>query len=513
MIKNNLYIYRFMLLSYLLITYAFYLPQLEAKSSSSGDNNGDVLNKDSSMLSNDEISYTTLMKDLDQYAHLYNKPIEPQNEADKDPSVSMCMRIVHATYIDSLSPDDVKKMSGNKFIKLYPDLRQLTYNNYNQQLKNLFVLSGLSFKYIKLDVVPLNAAKPFSNPDYIVAEFHDNGLPFRYLELGNNKKGIFIEFHANGIPWTITPISYGIPEISNNHVNKFEKHSVQYVYSESNDLVSLHTYEQGLQHGVTLIFQDGNASLPQLKLNYCRGQLHGLCYGLQNLQSTSQGSMVTFYETYEHGNLISGKFYNNNGEECSQINNGNGIRTISLNNKMPFLCKQSTEFMDEDLQTIVLKEPYENGLISGKVEIIDTKTNMLRGYYHMLNHTQHGEEVRFYPDSTQKKYSAQWVNGVKNGIQTTWYKNGQKESQRQLLNGHKNGDYRSWYPNGDLMILETYSLCGNTSKLITGKYYAFLQPEPFSCIIEGSGTASLFSETGILYRMVKYSNGIPEIIS
>ena len=98
--------------------------------------------------------------------------------------------------------------------------------------------------------------------------------------------------------------------------------------------------------------------------------------------------------------------------------------------------------------TSEVKETYADGKPK-KVEEYITDNNGKKVLY---------KETHYFPE--EKKYISGTYNNAqqRNGIWTSWYKNGQKNSEYNYINGKEDGIYNVWHPNGNQYIKGTYKM-------------------------------------------------------
>ena len=148
----------------------------------------------------------------------------------------------------------------------------------------------------------------------------------------------------------------------------------------------------------------------------------------------------------------------------------------------------------------------QRGIQEGLVKQIDANGNIYK-VYSLKDGLKHGEEIDFYPGSSDPQLVIQWTQGKIHGITKTFYPNGTQESQREMAGNKKNGLFTAWYSDGNMMLIEEY----DHDKFIKGEYYKRGDRFPASAIIEGKGTATIFDSEGIFIRKISYRNGRPEL--
>jgi antitoxin component YwqK of YwqJK toxin-antitoxin module len=81
------------------------------------------------------------------------------------------------------------------------------------------------------------------------------------------------------------------------------------------------------------------------------------------------------------------------------------------------------------------------------------------------------KETYYFPG--EKKYVSGTYNNSqeRNGVWSSWYKNGQKNSEQNYINGKEDGKYRVWHPNGKPYIKGQYEMGEKTG---TWSFHDFL---------------------------------------
>jgi antitoxin component YwqK of YwqJK toxin-antitoxin module len=147
---------------------------------------------------------------------------------------------------------------------------------------------------------------------------------------------------------------------------------------------------------------------------------------------------------------------------------------------------------------------YQKGVQAGCVKVYDGK-GFLSSIYSVKDGEKNGEEIVYYPGTTQPKLMVTWHEGLLQGPAKTWYENGHLESQREMNGNQKHGLYTAWYPNGALMLVEEY----DGDRLIKGEYYRLGEKTAVSQIEKGKGIATLFNPEGNFSKKIIYQDGKP----
>lgn len=80
-----------------------------------------------------------------------------------------------------------------------------------------------------------------------------------------------------------------------------------------------------------------------------------------------------------------------------------------------------------------------------------------------------GNAVTWYgSDRKQKKSLTGYADGLIDGIETTWYKNGEPMSRKTYVNGRLHGESVLWYGNGRKKSVETFK---NGKKIGRQRYW------------------------------------------
>ena len=80
----------------------------------------------------------------------------------------------------------------------------------------------------------------------------------------------------------------------------------------------------------------------------------------------------------------------------------------------------------------------------------------LRYEWYYRDGKQDGESKGWYPNQFQLKSIKNWKNGIQDGLQTEWYKNGQKDFEENYKDGIFDGLFIEWYENGQKKRERTY---------------------------------------------------------
>lgn len=339
-----------------------------------------------------------------------------------------------------------------------------------------------------------------------VTSYHPNGQPKQYLEVLNGRAyGEYKEWFDNGQLKVSATVVSGEPDITeaaektwlftgistayNNCGQKIAEISytggalngLSNYYHPSGKIWKILPYSQGMLEGTAQIYRD-NGDLLQTT-EYTQGEPNGLA---NRYWSPCQ---LASEECFNCGKLLSGRYYDTDGTLITEVQNGNGKRTLFGKNTVAEIIQ------------------IKNGVPEGKVEKYNAKGDCVSTYM-IKNNLKHGEEHVFYPGLPLKlKLSVNWYEGKIRGLVKTWYPNGQIESQKEMSDNQRNGFLTSWYLDGSLMMMEEYE----KDKLVKGEYFRKGDKSPITEVIQGEGTVSLFDPEGHFIRKVPYHLGKPAL--
>jgi antitoxin component YwqK of YwqJK toxin-antitoxin module len=338
--------------------------------------------------------------------------------------------------------------------------------------------------------------------------YHPNGQPKQYLEVVNNRAcGTYMEWHTNGTLKLEANVINGEADITPEAQATWLFDGLSQVWDDCGNLVAQIPYCNGELEGESIYFHANGAIWK--RENFHKNQYNGTLEVFRDtgeiLQTTEyvsgekQGSTKRYWspdcvaseEIYCQNKLMTGTYFDSNGECLSAITEGNGYRVL---------------FSKESISEI---HEFRNGQAEGEIKIFAADGSLLN-LYHIKNSIKHGEEIEYYNPlevngKVQPRLSLNWVEGHIQGLAKTWYPNGIQESQREMSNNSKSGLLSAWYQNGSLMLVEQY----DSDKLIEGQYFPPGEKIPVSEIHNGRGTATLFDAKGNFIRKIKYNNSKP----
>jgi antitoxin component YwqK of YwqJK toxin-antitoxin module len=113
---------------------------------------------------------------------------------------------------------------------------------------------------------------------------------------------------------------------------------------------------------------------------------------------------------------------------------------------------------------IYLATLIENYIYSYKEERYPDN-NHLRKRYRVKYNKKDGEYKEWYSNCDTLSLDCYYIDGLLNGIFTTWYSNGNIWSRFNYTNNIRNGEYKEWFHDGNL-----YIDCQYKNNLINGEY-------------------------------------------
>ncbi len=347
------------------------------------------------------------------------------------------------------------------------------------------------------------------NINACITSYHPNGQVKQYLDVVNNRAfGAYREWHENGTLKLETYIIGGEADINTASEKSWLFDGCSEVWNEDGSLIAQIRYVSGFLEGLSTYYHANGSIWKQMPFR--KGQLEGaseiFTENGTRLQTTAyvggikNGLSQRFWdceriaseECYEDGLLITGTYYDPQGEIIASINGGNGFRAV--------FSKDAVSELQE----------YSDGILEGEVQVFGPK-GFIAQIYHMKRNMKHGEELHFYSPNEvkgkqrQRQLSIDWVEGRIQGVVKTWYTNGVQESQREMSNNVKNGLLTAWYEDMSVMLIESY----DHDKLVKGEYFMRGEKIPISEVMNGKGTATLFDSVGNLLHRITYNNGKP----
>ena len=354
-------------------------------------------------------------------------------------------------------------------------------------------------------VMRVYARDPLGNVPANIASYHPNGQPWQYLEVSNGRaSGTYKEWYLSGALKIEAHVIGGDADLTVNAEKTWLFEGLNKVWDEQGHLLASFLYCKGYLEGLstyyhpcgsiwkTITYYQGKREGKQQIFREDGGLLSEMSFKDDELDgpSTKYWSEGTFAadELYCRGELISGSYWDRHGRLVTQICHGQGKRTL----------------FGKD--TVCEIQEYHNGVLEGKIELYSA-SEKLTSTFMIKEGLKHGEELLFFPNTSNPKLSISWYKGKVQGPVKSWYATGQIESQREMSDNKKNGLLTAWYKDGSLMMIEEY----DHDQLLRGEYYRQGESRPLSEVIAGKGAANLFDPDGQFLKKVTYVNGRPDL--
>lgn len=338
-----------------------------------------------------------------------------------------------------------------------------------------------------------------------IISYYPNGQPKQYLEIVNGRaSGNYREWYSNGQLKVNAEVIGGQGDLYPGAENTWLFEGGSTAWSEEGVLLATIPYSKGKLEGLSLYYHENGALWKKVPMcsdhidgveevffkngdlfqvsHYCHGQKEGAA-----IRYWENGS-VACDEMYREGKLWEGSYYTADGKLVSEVREGAGFKALFGRETL------------KELQQIV------DGTQAGMVKLFDKKGGLIRTY-HIKNQVKDGEEIEYYPASTQPQLCIHWLKGKIHGHVKSWYHSGLQESQREMANNKKMGLLTAWYEDGSLMLLEEY----DQDQLLRGEYYEQGSIIPITRVVEGKGIATFYSSDGAFLRRVNYRAGWPEV--
>jgi len=335
--------------------------------------------------------------------------------------------------------------------------------------------------------------------------YHENGQPKQYLEIVNGRAyGVYREWHNNGILKVEANVIGGNGDLSAGVEKTWLFDGPCSAWNEDGVLLAVIPYVKGSLEGVACYYHANTEALWK-KIPYQNGYADGfeeIFFENGNLfektewfRGKKNGSSERYWddcspavnEIYCEGRLLEGRYYDRKGVLISQVDVGSGYKSIFGKD----LLKEQQE--------------YKQGIQEGEVRIF-SKSGLLISVYRIKDGKKEGEEIIYFPCSTQPQLSINWSKGKIHGTVRSFFSDGTQESQREMAANKKCGLLTSWYMDGSLMLLEEY----DQDRLVRGDYFEQGSTLPVSSVDGGKGTATFHAPDGSFLRKVKYRYGRPD---
>lgn len=404
-----------------------------------------------------------------------------KNKSDQKDAIAMIQIIDRNGTNETISsPDRVKKLQNSDFLEPQPYEKVVRIYKKNEEGKTTAKLTT----------------------------YHENGQIWQYLEtVGGRAKGIYKEWYPNGNLRMSCEVIEGLGDLNPGAEATWIFHKKNTVYAEDGTLLAEIFYEKGELEGDSIYYHpDGTVAkvipyhhdkIEGALLTYNReGELIGK---IPYLHGKKQGD--AFFkgdayipkreESYEKGYLISGKYWDFNGDLISEIIDGSGMRPVFEEG----VLKREYQYKEGEPEGLV-RTYRDNGTLESE--------------YHIVGGQKQGEEKCFY----EKRKASEdplvmlllhWKDDEIHGIVRTWYSNGNLESEKEMAHNKKQGMLLAWYLDGSLMMVEEYE----QDSLVTGKYFKKGEDIPTTKVIGGNGIATIFDPEGNFVRKIEYRKGWP----
>lgn len=340
-----------------------------------------------------------------------------------------------------------------------------------------------------------------------ITSYYPNGQVKQYLELQNSRaQGEYREWHENGVPKLESHIIGGLGDVTEEAVRTWVFDGCCQAWDNCYRLLACIQYDMGYLEGESVYYYPSGGLMRRTP--YCQGHIDGCdeqfteCGDLLETDHYVKGvregptrrywskDQLAAEENYVHGRLVSGRYYEPNGNLAAEIHDGHGLRAL---------------FDDHSIRQL---QEYRHGVAEGQAKVFApnaTTTNI----FHVRDGKKHGEEIVYFPPrpgdngKARPKISINWYEDKIHGLVKSWYDNGVPESQKEMANNTRNGLSTAWYRDGSVMLMEEY----DHDKLVKGEYYKRGERRPESRITDGSGIATLYDAEGNLIQKVHYYHG------
>jgi len=344
-----------------------------------------------------------------------------------------------------------------------------------------------------------------------ITTYHPNGAPWQYLEAEELRAhGAFKEWYASGQQKIDATVIGGTADVAAGSQHDWLFDGLSQVWDEQGRLTAKIPYKQGSLEGTSLYFYASgqiekeipyahNLVEGNLIEYYPNGKIRSkTAYVQGNQQGPSTGyfqnGQLNWSEEYVGNLILTGSYYNAQGELISSVADGLGFRAV----------------FEGDVLSLLIQ--IHQGMPEGGVKQF-SKTGDLVASYHVRNGRKLGEEISYFLPQERTdgkiaplpKLSVNWHENAIHGSVKTWYPTGQLQSQREFCRNKRMGPSLSWYLDGSLMLLEEYE----EDRLLKGQYYKKNALDASSSVVNGNGTAMLFDENGVFMRKVTYVKGEP----
>lgn len=339
----------------------------------------------------------------------------------------------------------------------------------------------------------------------LLTTYHPNGELYQYLEVSCGRaKGEYKEWYENSALRIVSHVMEGVGDLSPDAQTSWIFDGESKVFDISGNLKAKLSYEKGkLQKEALYYHANGKpAKILPYKDDVLDGEkkvydIDGLFIGSMNYSEGLRDGISSFLgdkyrakreEFYKKGLLITGKYWNFNGELTHEIWDGNGIRP------------------EYESGFLFSEHEYLAGKPEGLVKMYRSNSN-LETVFTIKDGQKQGEETTYYPDSNQPIFQINWCDDAVHGAIRTWYPNGKIESEKEMVQNKKQGKYIAWYEDGNMMMIEEYE--GDI--LTNGKYFKKNEEVSTSRVVQGCGTATIYDARGNFLQKIEYQKGVPSV--
>jgi antitoxin component YwqK of YwqJK toxin-antitoxin module len=341
----------------------------------------------------------------------------------------------------------------------------------------------------------------------IVTAYYDNGRIRQYLECRNGRAaGLYLEWHPDGQRKLQSTVLAGQADLSDTAFNTWSFDGMCMAWNESGTCIALMPYKDGaLQGEAKTFFQDGaierithydhGSKEGDETSYYGNGQKFEVAMYHNNLRNGPssvffQDGRYAAEEEYQNDLLLNGKYFSPTGDLLSSVQNKEGLRS---------------SFKDGKLAS---QQEVRNGHPEGWVTIFSPNGD-IEQRYEIKNGKKNGREIRYFPHSSPlvPRICIEWRDDIIHGTVSTWYPNGALESQREMRNNVKQGLSMAWYSDKSIMLVEEYE----NDILVRGRYHKKGDVAPVSQVEKGTGTATIFDDSGAVVAKISYLEGKPQL--
>jgi antitoxin component YwqK of YwqJK toxin-antitoxin module len=241
-----------------------------------------------------------------------------------------------------------------------------------------------------------------------------DGSPKRvvvYIE----KDGVETLFEAMNLGEDGHPMSFEVP--GDNYERRFTHYNDGSLESETE-------FKDGKIDGLSrFLYRDGSVASEQ---HFSNGLLDGSSCAYY------PGNRKKYVETWNDSLLLTGTYFNTNGDSVSAIRNGNGMKVLFYDNG----TKQSSA-------------EYRDGKRNGRIEIWNDRGVKISEM--VFRDGLLDGRARTWDDNGVKKSVADYRKGLKNGLFIFYGEDGRKKFVVHYENGRRHGVYRTYDKSGNVV--------------------------------------------------------------